>query len=398
MNNTRSWGLAGVPDAHTREECEAACCADPNCETWQFCPVGGACQPSTQPCWIGMITLPLVNDTGWISSGRSSPFAPAGPPPPPRVQKCPQSPTCAAHDDSSWRKLNVPHDFIVEGTFTPDADRNHGYLPFNISWYRKEFTVDASWNGKSIWLDFDGVYRASDYWLNGVYLGHHESGYTPFRFYLHNATGALNYGPSVTNVLAVHVDALTFQEGWFYEGGGIYRHTRITAADPVQIVPWGVYAPSVIAPGATVYGGLTEAQTADSAIINIFTDVASALPTEEGNASYTLTTSITGEDGHIAGALTSRGVLTPGGWARISQRLTMNSKPPAAGFVVKLAVCEDSPAQQFMLGNGNIYTTAADGSKLCLDSGLATPGAAPMVVEECNTPKPTQQCVMSAYL
>lgn len=113
-----------------------------------------------------------------------------------------------------------------------------------ISWYRKEFTVDAGWKGKNIWLDF------SDYFLNGVWIGHHESGYTAFRWYLHNATGAtLNYGPGATNILSVHVDALHFQEGWFYEGGGIYRHTKISAADPVSIMPWGVYAPSVIKPG-----------------------------------------------------------------------------------------------------------------------------------------------------
>lgn len=61
--------------------------------------------------------------------------------------------------------LDLPHDFIVEGTFTPDADRGHGYLPFNISWYRKHFTVDASAQGGLLSLEFDGVYRASTFWL-----------------------------------------------------------------------------------------------------------------------------------------------------------------------------------------------------------------------------------------
>ena len=101
----------------------------------------------------------------------------------------------------------------MEGTFNEKADRNHGYLPFNTSFYRKTFTVDASWRNSLVWLDFDGVYRASDYWLNDVYLGHHESGYTAFRFFLHNASGGLYYG-GTPNVLAVRVDAVSHQEGW----------------------------------------------------------------------------------------------------------------------------------------------------------------------------------------
>ena len=70
----------------------------------------------------------------------------------------------AAFDDAAWRGVRLPHDFIVEGAPTPTADRNHGYLPFNISWYRLHFSVDAAWAGQPVWIDFDGVYRASDYW------------------------------------------------------------------------------------------------------------------------------------------------------------------------------------------------------------------------------------------
>ena len=69
------------------------------------------------------------------------------------------------YNDSAWRLVDVPHDFIVEGNFTPDADRGHGYLPFNISWYRKHFTVDAAAAVGLVSLEFDGVYRASTYWL-----------------------------------------------------------------------------------------------------------------------------------------------------------------------------------------------------------------------------------------
>jgi beta-galactosidase/beta-glucuronidase len=102
----------------------------------------------------------------------------------------PHSPNTACsniYDDSKWRQINVPHDYVVEGEPNANADRNHGYLPFNISWYgaavdfmcpiripitcnrryRKHFTVDASWEGNLVYIDFDGVYRASDMYLNG---------------------------------------------------------------------------------------------------------------------------------------------------------------------------------------------------------------------------------------
>jgi hypothetical protein len=164
---------------------------------------------------MGKMTSCVTKDPAWTSRGRkvaSTRFAPVVPPP----QSCPESPVCTAYVDSSWRSIDVPHDFIVEGTFTPTADRNHGYLPFNTSFYRKHFTVPLGYRGMNVYLDFDGVYRAADFFLNGKYIGHHESGYAPFRIYLHNATAAMAYGSP--NVLAVRVDALSHQEGWFYEG------------------------------------------------------------------------------------------------------------------------------------------------------------------------------------
>ena len=126
--------------------------------------------------------------------------------------------------DGDWRGLHLPHDFVVEGKFTPTADAGHGSLPTGIGWYRKTFDLAASEKGRSLWLDFDGVYRDSQVWLNGKFLGRHKSGYTGFRY---DITDAVNYGGS--NVLAVRCDARA-QEGWWYEGGGIYRHVWLTSA------------------------------------------------------------------------------------------------------------------------------------------------------------------------
>ncbi len=153
-------------------------------------------------------------------------------------------PAAAAYDDQGWRTLHLPHDFVVEGTFTPTADAGHGSLPTDVGWYRKTFTLPASDKGRSLWLDFDGVYRDSDVWLNGRHLGNHKSGYTGFRY---DITNVANYGG--VNTLAVRADARA-QEGWWYEGGGIYRHVWLNKADPVHIAPQSLHVtPSVRADG-----------------------------------------------------------------------------------------------------------------------------------------------------
>lgn len=231
--------------ATTLEQCAQACCDDWGCEVYQFCAAGQTCGGSTSTsaqCWVGSVSQ-CNNSSNWVSYGRNASSLPVVPPTP-GPQPCPASPACANYDDGGWRALAVPHDFVVEGAYSPTADRGHGYLPFNVSYYRKHFAVDAAWEGAVIWLDFDGVYRASDYWLNGVYLGHAESGYVAFRWYLHNvtdpATGkpVLQYGAGATNVLAVRVDALTHQEGWFYVRKNEGRSGPTAPHSSPVVLPW----------------------------------------------------------------------------------------------------------------------------------------------------------------
>ena len=135
------------------------------------------------------------------------------------------------YDDSKWRNVHLPHDFVVEGEFTPKGDVSHGSLLGNVGWYRRTFDLPAKDKGKSLWIDFDGVYRNSEVWLNGHYLGKHPSGYIGFRYDL---TKFANYGGK--NTLAVRADARSF-EGWWYEGGGIYRHVWLNKANPLHIAP-----------------------------------------------------------------------------------------------------------------------------------------------------------------
>ena len=140
-----------------------------------------------------------------------------------------------AYNDSSWQRVNIPHDYIVEGTFDPKADEAHGYLPVEPGWYRKSILVPAVDQGRRLWLEFDGVYRDSQMWLNGRFLGRHVSGYTSFRYDITDVAI-----PATNNLLVVRVDPTDF-EGWWYEGGGIYRHARLVSLAPVHVAPWGVH-------------------------------------------------------------------------------------------------------------------------------------------------------------
>jgi beta-galactosidase len=140
----------------------------------------------------------------------------------------------AAYDDSSWQKVNVPHDYVVEGTFDPKAETQHGSLPVEPSWYRRTISIPASDKGRRLWLEFDGVYRDSQMWLNGHFLGRHGSGYSSFRYDISDIAK-----PGADNFLVVHVDPTEF-EGWWYEGGGIYRHARLVSVDPTHVAPCGV--------------------------------------------------------------------------------------------------------------------------------------------------------------
>ena len=144
-------------------------------------------------------------------------------------------PAAPGFSDGTWRTVHLPHDYVVEGVFDPKEDFSHGSLAAGQAWYRKSFTVPENSKGKSIWIDFDGVYRDAHVWLNGKELGRQPSGYMGFRF---DISGLVKFG--APNVLAVHVNAHR-QEGWWYEGGGIYRHVWLTITDPVHIAPWGVY-------------------------------------------------------------------------------------------------------------------------------------------------------------
>jgi beta-galactosidase len=145
-------------------------------------------------------------------------------------------------NDFDWRSVNLPHDWVVELPFDPQADYNHGYKPVgraypknSIGWYRRSFLLTGADLGKRLSLEFDGVYRDCRVYVNGYVLAHHESGYNGFRC---DITDVANYEGK--NVVTLRVDASEY-EGWFYEGAGIYRHVWLEKTSPVAVAPDGIF-------------------------------------------------------------------------------------------------------------------------------------------------------------
>ena len=143
-----------------------------------------------------------------------------------------------AFADSSWRRLDLPHDWSIEGQFSEQnpAGVGGGALPGGVGWYRKIFSVSPGDSGYVAYVEFDGVYRNSEVWINGEYLGKRPYGYSSFRYEL---TPHLRY--HAPNVIAVRVDNSRQPNSRWYSGSGIYRHVRLVTSDPVHVEQWGTY-------------------------------------------------------------------------------------------------------------------------------------------------------------
>ncbi|MGC4129117.1 MAG: beta-galactosidase GalA [Bergeyella sp.] len=151
-------------------------------------------------------------------------------------------PASPKFDDRAWRKLDIPHDWAVEQPFSKNASPSHGFKAAgkgfsekNTGWYRKILEIPQSDLGKVITLKFDGVFRNSKVFFNGHYLGTEESGYNGFEY---DITSYINYGSE--NVVAVRVDA-SMEEGWYYEGAGIYRHVYLEKTNQLRVKTDGTF-------------------------------------------------------------------------------------------------------------------------------------------------------------
>jgi beta-galactosidase len=166
----------------------------------------------------------------------------------------------SAFDDSSWRKLDLPHDWSIEGPFGQQnpAGGAGAFLPAGTGWYRKHFILPAAASTQRVFIEFDGVMANSDVWVNGTHLGKRPYGYVSFRYEL---TGSVNFGGAKPNVVAVRVDDSQQPASRWAPGAGIYRHVRLIVSGPVHVDQWATF---VTTKGSTVHIRTTVVNQSDA--------------------------------------------------------------------------------------------------------------------------------------
>ena len=212
-------------------------------------------------------------------------------------------------DDHNWDEVDLPHDWAVGLESARDGMRSHAYkklgrnYPENsIGWYRNSFEIPKRDLGRRITIEFDGVFRDCDVWLNGHPVWHHESGYTSFGVDL---SDYIHYGDE--NVLVVRVDA-SGAELWSYEGAGIYRHVRLVKTDPLHVARWGTYVTSQV----EQRGDKTSAE------LTVKTTVQNE---QDGDVKFELETTIAGPNGKEAATVESKESIGAWGNEEVTQKV-----------------------------------------------------------------------------
>ena len=208
------------------------------------------------------------------------------------------------YDDSKWRHVTLPHDWMIEGAFNQKSPAGAGgaYLDGGIGWYRKSFTPPAGGAGKQFTLLFEGAYMNADVWLNGQHLGTHPYGFTSFYY---DITRALKYNG--TNVLAVKLNVQQPCCRW-YSGAGIYRDVWLIESAPVHVGVWGTYvsAKQISATGAN---------------LDVQTRVENA---GTANAPVTVVTTILDPDGKQVAHETGTAVIDANGFAAVKRNIQIS--------------------------------------------------------------------------
>jgi hypothetical protein len=141
-----------------------------------------------------------------------------------------------AFDDSKWRLLDLPHDWSVEGPYSPGFASATGYLPGGVAWYRKSLIIPQNRQGQKVYIYFEGIYRDGSVFVNGHFVGMRPNGYAS---YMYDITPWLQFGDE--NTIAVRVDHSKTVDSRWYTGSGIYRDVFLVYANPVHIAQWGIF-------------------------------------------------------------------------------------------------------------------------------------------------------------
>lgn len=208
--------------------------------------------------------------------------------------------------DASWRAVDLPHDWSIEGRPEKDnpSGQGEGFFPAGTGWYRKSFHAPVDWKGKRVSIEFDGVYKDSTVYLNGHKLGTHPYGYTAFAFDL---TPELNFDG--TNVLAVRVDNSAQPNSRWYSGSGIYRDVRVIVTNATHIAHWGVYI-------------TTPEVSSTSAKVSLRARVANESKQQDG---VNVETALFDKAGNQVGNAQSKLNVAPGGEAEATQEITVSN-------------------------------------------------------------------------
>lgn len=151
-----------------------------------------------------------------------------------------QGAAAPGYDDSQWQKVNLPHDWAIGTPVDSTENLAQGYHHRGMGWYRRQFKLETADRGQYLELQFDGVATHCTVWVNGILIHRNWNGYTSFYI---DMTAIARYGDEL-NTVAVQVNA-DDQEGWWYEGAGIYRHTWLVRRPPLHVITDGVYAQPV---------------------------------------------------------------------------------------------------------------------------------------------------------
>jgi beta-galactosidase len=153
-----------------------------------------------------------------------------------------EGPYAEKFDDADWQEVQVPHDWVTTLPYAAEASHSHGYKTVgwkypehSVGWYRKTLTIPAADLGKRLLLRFDGIFRSAQVWFNGFYMGTEPSGYAT---QVYDITPYVKYGER--NLICVRADA-SLEEGWFYEGAGIYRDVWLEKSAAVSVAPFGTF-------------------------------------------------------------------------------------------------------------------------------------------------------------
>ena len=225
-----------------------------------------------------------------------------------------EGPYVANFNDSTWQEVKVPHDWVTILPYADVASHSHGYKTVgykypetSVGWYRKTINIPANDLGKHIALKFDGIFRNARVWFNGFYMGTEPSGYAT---QVYDVTEYVNYGGD--NLICVRADA-TLEEGWFYEGAGIYRDAWLMKSAAVGVAPFGTF----------VYADLK--QPYDKVTIYVETEVNNhSLTTQQCEVSHRLLDA----DGREVAKSESSTIMLRAKQTLNSQPLTLNLNTP----------------------------------------------------------------------